>query len=108
MPHNVIAHSLMYFLLPNPPNHHAWWRYGDDASQATDTAIKSVVNVGITAYNIDNLGIKAILKTTGKQTAKAMVKSSDGKEVKETRVQEGQHHQEKTNGNEVQNEDKKK
>lgn len=95
----------MYFLLPNLPNHHTWWRYGDDASQATDTAIKSVVNVGITAYNIDNLGIKAIMKTTGKQTAKAMVKSPDGKEVKETQEQEGQHHQEKTNGKEVQNKD---
>lgn len=60
-----------------------WRRYGDDASQATDTAIKSVVNVGVTAYNIDNLGIKAILKTTGKQAAKAMVKKPDGKDTKE-------------------------
>uniref|UniRef100_A0A671WUU1 Spartin a n=1 Tax=Sparus aurata TaxID=8175 RepID=A0A671WUU1_SPAAU len=50
-------------------------KYGDDAGQATDTALKSVVNVGVTAYNIDNLGIKAFLKTTGKKTAKAMVKS---------------------------------
>lgn len=36
-----------------------------------------MVNVGVTAYNIDNLGIKAVLKTAGKQTAKAMVKSSN-------------------------------
>eukprot|EP00066_Takifugu_rubripes_P030240 XP_011619506.1 PREDICTED: spartin-like [Takifugu rubripes] len=59
------------------------YKYGDDASQATDTALRSVVNVGITAYNIDNLGIKALLKTTGKQTAKAMVKRPEGQEEKE-------------------------
>ncbi|XP_053187081.1 spartin a [Scomber japonicus] len=50
-------------------------KYGDDAGQATGTALQSVVNVGVTAYNIDNLGIKAILKTTGKETAKVMVKN---------------------------------
>lgn len=55
------------------------YKYGEDAGEATDTALKSVVNVGVTAYNIDNLGIKAILKTTGKETAKAMVKSKNGK-----------------------------
>lgn len=54
-----------------------WWRYGDDAGQATDTALQSVVNVGVTAFNIDNLGIKAILGTTGKKAAKVMLKSSD-------------------------------
>lgn len=64
-----------------------------------------MVNVGITAYNIDNLGIKAILKTTGKQTAKAMVKSPEGNEVKETAEE---HQQEKTNGNKVQKRDEKK
>lgn len=64
-----------------------------------------MVNVGITAYNFDNLGIKAFLKTTGKQTAKAMVKSKDGNEVKEA-TEDPQ--EEKTNGNEVQKEDEKK
>lgn len=59
------------------------WRYGHDASQATDTALTSVVNVGITAYNVDNLGIKAILKATGKQAAKAVVKSPEGEDVEE-------------------------
>ncbi|XP_030010213.1 spartin a isoform X2 [Sphaeramia orbicularis] len=54
------------------------YKYGEDAGDATDTAIKSLVNVGVTAYNIDNLGIKAILKTTGKQTAKELVKKPDG------------------------------
>lgn len=56
----------------------SWWRYGNDAGDATDTALHSVINVGVTAHNIDNLGIKAILKTAGKKTAKAMVKSKDG------------------------------
>lgn len=54
-----------------------WWRYGDDAGKATDTALQSVVNIGVTAYNFDNLGIKAILKTTGAKTAKAMVKDGN-------------------------------
>lgn len=64
-----------------------------------------MVNIGVTAYNFDNLGMKAILKTTGKQTAKAMVKSPDENEVKETTEQ---HLLEKTNGNEVQKKDEKK
>lgn len=64
-----------------------------------------MVNVGITAYNFDNLGIKAFLKTAGKQTAKAMVKSPDGNEVKETTEE---HQEEKTNGKEVQKKDEKK
>lgn len=55
-------------------------RYGDEAGQAADTAVQSAVNVGITAFNVDNLGIKGILKTTGKHTAKAMVKDGSGGE----------------------------
>ncbi|XP_044079246.1 spartin a [Siniperca chuatsi] len=80
-------------------------KYGDDAGQATDTALKSVVNVGVTACNIDNLGIKAFLKTAGKQTAKNMVKNPDGQPA-ETEGQEAQkqEHQAKTNGKEVQKE----
>ncbi len=53
-------------------------RYGDEAGQAADTAVQSAVNVGITAFNVDNLGIKGILKTTGKHTAKAVVKDGSG------------------------------
>lgn len=48
-------------------------RYGDEAGQATDTAVQSAVNIGVAAFNVDNLGIKGIMKTTGKQTAKAMM-----------------------------------
>ncbi|KAM4619956.1 spartin a [Polymixia lowei] len=50
------------------------YKYGDEAGTATDTAVQSVVNVGVMAYNIDHLAIKAMLKTAGKKTAKAMVK----------------------------------
>ncbi|CAN9501843.1 unnamed protein product [Ophioblennius macclurei] len=57
------------------------YKYGDKAGEATDTALHSVANVGLTAYNIDNLGIKAFLKTAGKKTAKAMFKSSNGQPV---------------------------
>ncbi|XP_060942373.1 spartin a [Limanda limanda] len=55
------------------------YKYGNDAGEATDKALQSAVNVGVTAYNIDHLGIKAILKSAGKQTAKAMVRKPDGK-----------------------------
>ncbi|XP_029956799.1 spartin a [Salarias fasciatus] len=58
------------------------YKYGDEAGRATDTALHSVANVGLTAYNIDNLGIKAFLKTAGKKTAKAMFKSSSGQPAK--------------------------
>uniref|UniRef100_A0A672N9G8 Spartin n=1 Tax=Sinocyclocheilus grahami TaxID=75366 RepID=A0A672N9G8_SINGR len=55
-------------------------KYGDEAGQAADTAVHSAVNVGITAFNVDNLGIKGILKTKGKHTAKAMVNDGSGRE----------------------------
>lgn len=49
------------------------WRYGSEAGQATDHAVNSAINVGLTAFNIDNLGIKAVAKRTGKQTAQALL-----------------------------------
>ncbi|XP_059401145.1 spartin-like isoform X1 [Carassius carassius] len=55
-------------------------KYGDEAGQAADTAVQSAVNVGVTAFNVDNLGIKSILKTTGKHTAKAVVKDGSERE----------------------------
>ncbi|KAJ0004576.1 hypothetical protein NQD34_010790 [Periophthalmus magnuspinnatus] len=66
------------------------YKYGMDAGEATDTALKSVINIGVTAYNIDNLGIKAIMKTAGKTTAKAMVVKKDGKELEWTKTQSPQ------------------
>lgn len=55
-------------------------RYGDDAGQAADTAVQSAVNVGVTAFNLDNLVVKGVLKATGKQTAEALVKDGSGRE----------------------------
>ncbi|KAL0973089.1 hypothetical protein UPYG_G00198810 [Umbra pygmaea] len=48
-------------------------KYGAAAGQATDHAVNSAINVGVTAFNIDNLGIKAVVKKTGKQTAVAIL-----------------------------------
>ncbi|GAA6219823.1 spartin isoform X1 [Lates japonicus] len=88
------------------------YKYGNDVGQATDTALKSVSNVGMTAYNIDNLGIKAILKTTGKATAKVMVKSPDGKsgaaEREEEQTQENQVKTEEKEAQKKEEEEKKK
>ncbi|TRY65976.1 hypothetical protein DNTS_003762 [Danionella cerebrum] len=48
-------------------------KYGPEAGQATDHAVNSAINVGVTAFNIDNLGIKAMVKKTGKETAHAIL-----------------------------------
>ncbi|XP_067419102.1 spartin isoform X2 [Emydura macquarii macquarii] len=48
-------------------------KYGDDAGHATDNAMNSAVNVGLTAFNIDNIGIKAIVKKTAKETGHAVL-----------------------------------
>ncbi|XP_007434992.1 spartin isoform X1 [Python bivittatus] len=49
------------------------YKYGDDAGHATNNAVSSVVNVGMTAFNIDNIGIKAIVKKTAKETGHAVL-----------------------------------
>lgn len=61
--------------------------YGAAAGQATDNAVNSALNVGLTAFNIDNLGIKAVVKKTGKQTAKAILEDYN---IPETPDQEKQ------------------
>ncbi|XP_051535542.1 spartin-like isoform X2 [Myxocyprinus asiaticus] len=48
-------------------------KYGAEAGRATDHAVNSAINVGVTAFNIDNLGIKAVVKKTGKETAHAIL-----------------------------------
>ncbi|KAK5868894.1 hypothetical protein PBY51_009869 [Eleginops maclovinus] len=66
-------------------------KYGAAAGQATDHAVNSAINVGRTAFNVDNLGIKAIVKKTGKQTAHAILedykcleKPESGKQVEKS------------------------
>lgn len=59
---------------------HVLIRYGDEAGQAANTAVQSAVNVGVTAFNMDNLVIKGVLKSTGKQTAKAVEKDESGRD----------------------------
>ncbi|XP_019721801.1 spartin-like isoform X1 [Hippocampus comes] len=48
-------------------------KYGAAAGQATDNAVNSAINVGVAAFNIDNLGVKAVAKRTGKHTAQAIL-----------------------------------
>jgi len=48
-------------------------RYGDDAGCATDNAMNSAINVGVTAFNIDHIGIKAVVKRTAKETGHAVL-----------------------------------
>ncbi|NXX22429.1 SPART protein, partial [Podargus strigoides] len=49
------------------------YKYGDDAGHATDNAVNSAINVGVTAFNIDNIGIKAVVKRTAKETSHAVL-----------------------------------
>lgn len=87
-----------------------WWRYGNDAGAATDTGLRSVINIGVTAHNIDNLGIKAIVKTTGKQAAKALVKSPNPKpgETEGKEAQKREHQPESNMDVEMKGEEEKK
>ncbi|XP_036450926.1 spartin a isoform X2 [Colossoma macropomum] len=59
-------------------------KYGEEASQATDTAVQSVVNVGVTAFNMDNIAVKAVLKGAGRQTSKALAEEDETMEPEKT------------------------
>ncbi|XP_039601736.1 spartin a [Polypterus senegalus] len=59
------------------------YKYGAAAGVATDNAVNSAINVGVTAFNIDNLGIKAVVKKTGKETAKVILEDYKVQEKKE-------------------------
>ncbi|NWY05893.1 SPART protein, partial [Nothoprocta ornata] len=49
------------------------YKYGEDAGHATDNAMNSAINVGKTAFNIENIGIKAVVKRTAKETGHAVL-----------------------------------
>ncbi|XP_023774217.1 spartin [Cyanistes caeruleus] len=49
------------------------YKYGEDAGHATDNAMNSAINVGVTAFNIENIGIKSVVKRTAKETGHAVL-----------------------------------
>ncbi|XP_033742321.1 spartin-like [Pecten maximus] len=49
-------------------------KYGPNASQLTENTLYTVGNVAMTAYNVDQLGIKALAKRAAKATGKEVVK----------------------------------
>ncbi|KAM5181812.1 spartin isoform 2-T2 [Mantella aurantiaca] len=53
--------------------HTVKYKYGKDAGHATHDAVNSAINVGVTAFNIDHLGIKAIVKKTAKETSHSIL-----------------------------------
>ncbi|XP_041088957.1 spartin a isoform X2 [Polyodon spathula] len=61
-------------------------KYGTAAGQATDNAVNSAVNIGVAAFNIDNLGIKAVVKKTGKETASAILEDYKIQEKQEKQL----------------------
>ncbi|XP_035158372.1 spartin isoform X2 [Callithrix jacchus] len=48
-------------------------KYGYNAGEATHNAVDSAVNVGVTAYNINHIGIKAMVKKTATQTGHTLL-----------------------------------
>ncbi|XP_045695121.1 spartin isoform X2 [Phyllostomus hastatus] len=48
-------------------------KYGHTAGEATHDAVNSAINVGVAAYNLDNLGIKAMVKKTAKETGQTLL-----------------------------------
>ncbi|KAI5612995.1 spartin, partial [Silurus asotus] len=42
-------------------------KYGNQAGQAANSAVQSAINVGVTAFTLDNIGLKAVLKCAGNQ-----------------------------------------
>ncbi|KAM3933039.1 spartin isoform 1-T1 [Leptodactylus fuscus] len=64
-------------------------KYGKDAGHATDNAVNSAINVGVTAFNIDHIGIKAIVKKTAKETSHAIL---DEYKLKEKQDKKGDPH----------------
>lgn len=53
------------------------YRYGNEAALSTGTTLHTVTNVALTANNIHHMGIKAIAKSTAKNTGKAMVQQHE-------------------------------
>lgn len=49
-------------------------KYGSEAAKLSENALYAVGNVAMTAYNVDNLGVKAIAKRAAKDTGKELVK----------------------------------
>uniref|UniRef100_A0A8C5T936 Spartin n=1 Tax=Malurus cyaneus samueli TaxID=2593467 RepID=A0A8C5T936_9PASS len=49
------------------------YKYGEDAGHATDDAVNSAINVGMAAFNIENIGIKSVVKRTAKETGHAVL-----------------------------------
>ncbi|XP_063970486.1 spartin-like [Lytechinus pictus] len=49
-------------------------KYGEDAGRLTNNSLATVGNIGISAHNFNNLGVKAIAKRTAKDTGKVVVR----------------------------------
>ncbi|KAL8576339.1 hypothetical protein ACOMHN_048906 [Nucella lapillus] len=54
-------------------------KYGDEAGRLTENTVYAAGNIAMTAYNADNLGIKAIAKRAAKDTGKAVLKDINEK-----------------------------
>lgn len=56
-------------------------KYGDEAGRLTENTVYAAGNLAMTAYNADNLGIKAIAKRAAKDTGKAVLKDIQEKNM---------------------------
>ena len=49
------------------------YRYGEEAGTLTENTMYTAGHVAMTAYNVDNIGVKAVAKRTAKETGKAVL-----------------------------------
>ncbi|XP_072171171.1 spartin-like [Diadema setosum] len=63
-------------------------KYGTDAGRITDSSLKTVANIGVSAHNLNNLGVKALAKRTAKDTGKEVVRDLNDKKDDEAKVRQ--------------------
>ncbi|XP_038055681.1 spartin-like [Patiria miniata] len=56
-------------------------KYGNDAARFTDTTLDAATNIGVSAYNMNHIGVKAIAKRAAKDTGKAVLEDYNKESV---------------------------
>ena len=57
------------------------FRYGDDAGMLTENTLYAAGNLGVTIYNTNHLGVKAIAKRAAKDTGYAVIEDASGQHI---------------------------
>lgn len=57
------------------------YRYGSDAGKFTENTLYAAGNLGVTVYNTNHLGVKAIAKRAAKDTGLAVIEDASGQQL---------------------------